>query len=142
MAAPQSASPQPPLMNHYQRALIESPAPAPMLFAWASDATLGSLSQVAAENSAPSDFPVNRGAYSSPTGAHMQKSIAQQNAAYIAQEVELIVLAARRAAPSDAKTVEALRPFVEQIMSEMGVDETMARHVRRQLETKGVRLGR
>jgi hypothetical protein len=72
----------------------------------------------------------------------MPKSIAQQNAVFLAQEVEIIVLAARRAAPPNTESVEALLPFVEKIMSEMCVDEAMARHVRRELETKGVRLGR
>lgn len=72
----------------------------------------------------------------------MQKTVEQRNSAQLAHEVEVIVLTARRAAPADAKTVEELWPFVVTVMRDMGVDDTMARHVRRQLDAKGIRLDR
>ena len=72
-----------------------------------------------------------------------QKSkVAQQNQNQLAGEVEVIVLQARRAAPKEATTTDALWPYVEKVMKDMGVDASMARHVRRELDAKGVTLGR
>lgn len=71
-----------------------------------------------------------------------QSKVAQQNQAQLAREVELIILQARRAAPQEVATPDGLWPHVEKVMSDMGVDPSMARHVRRELDAKGVTLGK